>query len=234
MNAKQAPVRAWWACTWARRSGMRKRSRHPAWRGRLPGRWLLPASTGTYRGLLPDHIRRSAGPELGSIQPAAGSRPCHLRPFVAQTKNTAVPTAIEQPQETRIIAGQWRWRWDLNPPSVAKTETKASQARSATKVMHRPRSAAVEVGFEPTEGLPLHTLSRRAPSATRRLHRRRAYRTPGGQPAGQRRRAKNSRSSAADSSASTPPITCARWLRRRSRGMFHSDPAAPAFGSAAP
>src|SRR5580692_7185683 len=31
--------------------------------------------------------------------------------------------------------------------------------------------AAVEVGFEPTEGLPPHTLSRRAPSATRRLHR---------------------------------------------------------------
>ena len=30
---------------------------------------------------------------------------------------------------------------------------------------------AVEVGFEPTEGLPPHTLSRRAPSATRRLHR---------------------------------------------------------------
>ena len=33
----------------------------------------------------------------------------------------------------------------------------------------------MEVGFEPTEGLPPHTLSRRAPSATRRLHRRRAY-----------------------------------------------------------
>src|SRR5215470_1833441 len=41
---------------------------------------------------------------------------------------------------------------------------------------HR-RSVAVEVGFEPTEGLPLHTLSRRAPSATRRLHRGRAYPT---------------------------------------------------------
>ena len=41
------------------------------------------------------------------------------------------------------------------------------------------RSVAVEVGFEPTEGLPLHTLSRRAPSATRRLHRRRAYLTGG-------------------------------------------------------
>src|SRR5712691_2751602 len=33
-------------------------------------------------------------------------------------------------------------------------------------------TVAVEVGFEPTEGLPPHTLSRRAPSATRRLHRR--------------------------------------------------------------
>ena len=30
---------------------------------------------------------------------------------------------------------------------------------------------AVEVGFEPTEELPPHALSRRAPSATRRLHR---------------------------------------------------------------
>ena len=35
---------------------------------------------------------------------------------------------------------------------------------------------AVEVGFEPTEVLPPHTLSRRARSATTRLHRRRAYR----------------------------------------------------------
>lgn len=35
---------------------------------------------------------------------------------------------------------------------------------------------AVEVGFEPTDRLPHHTLSRRAPSATRRLHRRAAYR----------------------------------------------------------
>ena len=33
------------------------------------------------------------------------------------------------------------------------------------------QARAVEVGFEPTEGLPPHTLSRRAPSATRRLHR---------------------------------------------------------------
>ena len=43
----------------------------------------------------------------------------------------------------------------------------------------RAARSAVEVGFEPTEGLPPHTLSRRAPSATRRLHRRRAYLNPG-------------------------------------------------------
>ena len=34
---------------------------------------------------------------------------------------------------------------------------------------------AVAVGFEPTEGLPPHTLSRRAPSAARTRHRRRGY-----------------------------------------------------------
>ena len=34
---------------------------------------------------------------------------------------------------------------------------------------------AVAVGFEPTEELPPHTLSRRAPSAARTRHRRRDY-----------------------------------------------------------
>src|SRR5437764_6150629 len=87
------------------------------------------------------------------------------------------------------------------------------------------KSAAVEVGFEPTEGLPPHTLSRRAPSATRRLHRRRAYRR------GTSRCAwKNSRSSSADSPASTPATTSGRWLSRRSRTTSHSEPTAPAFG----
>ena len=36
---------------------------------------------------------------------------------------------------------------------------------------------AVAVGFEPTEGVNPHTLSRRAPSAARTRHRRRGYRT---------------------------------------------------------
>src|SRR5512142_929290 len=100
------------------------------------------------------------------------------------------------------------------------------------------KSVAVEVGFEPTEGLPPHTLSRRAPSATRRLHRRRAYPNPG-VPGGTtyslaRRAAKKSRSRAAHSSASTPPMTSGRWFSRVSRSTSHSDPAAPALGSVAP
>ena len=36
---------------------------------------------------------------------------------------------------------------------------------------------AVAVGFEPTEELPPHTLSRRAPSAARTRHRGRGYRS---------------------------------------------------------
>lgn len=74
--------------------------------------------------------------------------------------------------------------------------------------------------------LALHTLSRRAPSSTRRHHRGRAYPTL--------RCAKNSISGAAHSSAITSAITSGRWLRRRSRTTSHSDPTAPAFGSTAP
>src|SRR5215475_16089662 len=58
--------------------------------------------------------------------------------------------------------------------------------------MSREITVAVEVGFEPTEDLRLHTLSRRAPSATRRLHRGRAYPTR----AGADRRAGDARSAA--------------------------------------
>src|ERR1700734_304961 len=72
-----------------------------------------------------------------------------------------------------------------NAVLCGSNEHSGSRARSpllivaprTTRVRPDPvRRVAVEVGFEPTEGLPLHTLSRRAPSATRRLHRRRAYR----------------------------------------------------------
>ena len=45
---------------------------------------------------------------------------------------------------------------------------------------------------------------------------------------------KNAWSSAADSSARTPPVTSGRWLSRRSRTTSHRDPAAPALGSSAP
>src|SRR5260370_42372287 len=50
------------------------------------------------------------------------------------------------------------------------------------------RTLAVEVGFEPTEGLPPHTLSRRGPPATRRLHPPKAYPPPVATEAGARRR----------------------------------------------
>jgi hypothetical protein len=98
---------------------------------------------------------------------------------------------------------------------------------------HR-NSVAVEVGFEPTDGLPHHTLSRRAPSATRRLHRRRAYLKLGPGPSaatGYRRRSKKSRSNAAHSSPSTPLTTSTGSPRRGSCRTSHTDPAAPALGS---
>src|SRR5215471_11663539 len=49
-----------------------------------------------------------------------------------------------------------------------------------------------------------------------------------------RRSAKNSRSRAPHSPARIPPTTSARWLSLRSRRTSHNEPAAPAFGSAAP
>src|SRR2546423_11235990 len=96
-------------------------------------------------------------------------------------------------------------------------------------------TVAVEVGFEPTEGLPPHTLSRRAPSATRRLHRRRAYPNPrvregGTYPPSARRAAKKSRSRSPHSAARTPPMTSGRWFRRGSRSTSPSDPTAPPLG----
>src|SRR5262249_55175517 len=92
---------------------------------------------------------------------------------------------------------------------------------------------AVEVGFEPTEGLPPHTLSRRAPSATKRLHPRPAYRTCLLSFAGLRG-AKKPRRRGAPPPPSPPPSPSARSDSRRSRSTSHSDPAAPALGSAAP
>ena len=86
---------------------------------------------------------------------------------------------------------------------------------------------AVAVGFEPTEELPPHTLSRRAPLAARTLHRRRAYRST-------RFEVNQSRRISPHSGASTPETTSGRWLSRRSRTTSHSEPTAPALGSAAP
>src|SRR3954454_5855968 len=86
---------------------------------------------------------------------------------------------------------------------------------------------AVEVGFEPTEELPPHTLSRRAPLAARTLHRRRDYRSD-------RIDVNQSRRIWPHSSPRTPDTTSGRWLSRRSRTTSQSEPAAPALGSGAP
>ena len=80
-------------------------------------------------------------------------------------------------------------------------------------------SVAVEVGFEPTEGLRPHTLSRRAPSATRRLHRRRAYSTT--DPRGRR--------GLASIDGSDGGQGFRRWLRRRPAG-FRGQDAGPGSG----
>src|SRR5215469_11017992 len=53
--------------------------------------------------------------------------------------------------------------------------TRAIAREPLARVPCGSKARAVEVGFEPTEGLPPHTLSRRAPSATRRLHHYAAY-----------------------------------------------------------
>src|SRR6516162_9168397 len=61
----------------------------------------------------------------------------------------------------------------VQPPfrGQKKRQNLPGRPGAATKVTHRAWSVAVEVGFEPTEGLPLHTLSstarHRSPPFTR-------------------------------------------------------------------
>ena len=106
-------------------------------------------------------------------------------------------------------------------------KTTSTTPQQASDLQGCRRRLAVAVGFEPTDGLHRHTLSRRAPSAARTRHRRRDYRTP-------RCCRKKSVSTSPDSAASTPATTSGRWLSRRSRTTSHSEPTAPAFGSSAP
>src|SRR5438270_13980827 len=113
-----------------------------------------------------------------------------------------------------------RQRASFDPWLAAELTRRLCPNATVVTFVHRER-VAVEVGFEPTEELPPHTLSRRAPSAARTLHRGRDY--PRSPPP--RCAPKNVRSSSPHSSASTPATTSGRWLRRRSRTTSHSDPA---------
>jgi hypothetical protein len=91
---------------------------------------------------------------------------------------------------------------------------------------------AERVGFEPTVGFPLHTLSRRAPSATRSPLRGGAATGSAHAPVTPcRSAAKNPFSIAAHSSLNTPLATSIRWFRRGSCTRFPSEPQKPALGS---
>ena len=122
-------------CAWARRPGRRRGSWHPAGRARLPGRGLLPAPTGTRRGLLPDHAAAVQGrSSVRSSQPRV-SRPYQLRPFVARNCDHRGARRHGTATGARVITGQWRWRWDLNPrKTCAFTRFRVLR----TTVHHRP------------------------------------------------------------------------------------------------
>ena len=112
--------------------------------------------------------------------------------------------------------GSWGGRTFSN---ADQWHCRAATATREPRSQRRRRPVAVEVGFEPTDELPHHTLSRRAPSATRRLHRSRAYLSEAvcGQraAASYRRWLKKSRRSAAHSSARTPLTTSTGWPEPR-------------------
>src|ERR1700691_2642037 len=117
------------------------------------------------------------------IQPAWPKPPKQAMPRIPPTETGK--TRFPGVQTLVLLAGVWsRGGWPLrrragSPLSQLITcanvrDMTLSSPDKHAKVVRGPLSA-VEVGFEPTEGLPPHTLSRRAPSATRRLHRGEAY-----------------------------------------------------------
>ena len=86
---------------------------------------------------------RSSGP----IQPAAGISARSTETICGpKLSPPAVPAATEQAQETRIIAGQWRWRWDLNPrKTCASTRFRVLR----TGVHHRPPASVTSPDKRP-------------------------------------------------------------------------------------
>ena len=115
-----------------------------------------------------------------------------------------------------------------------------SDAHVATRIPVRDLGRAREwysakLGLEPSEERPGGLLYRLA-SGEFGLARRSVLGGRGGAVRYQghsRREAKNARSRSAPSSASRPPATSGRWLRRGSASMSSTLPAAPAFGSGA-
>ena len=116
----------------------------------------LPFSANTAR-----RLRRSCHPDRPC---GAGARAC---PDAApDSRDDRCPAAVGSP------AGP-------PPPERPSPRRRPAGAGSSATLVARTSvlrcwPAAVAVGFEPTDVLPRHTLSRRAPSAARTRHRRRA------------------------------------------------------------
>ena len=115
--ALDGAVHASAACAWARRPGRRQGSRHLAWRGASAWTRASTCTDRARRGLLPDHVRRRAGPEFRS----RSSRPRGISALSTETmcgprlRPPRCPPPPSRHKGARIVTGQWRWRWDLNP-----------------------------------------------------------------------------------------------------------------------
>src|SRR5215831_3193539 len=82
----------------------------------MPGRCLLPAPIRNRRGFVRDHTDGRAGTEMVSHPGRSGIyAPSTETNCGPKNETTPAPTTITHVIRARIIAGQRRWRWDLNP-----------------------------------------------------------------------------------------------------------------------
>ncbi len=165
-----------------RRPHLRPRhTRHRLVAGRRPLRPARPTSTTSPIIALPGHRgRRARRPRggAGGRRPSRGqagrlsrlpcdprrpAAPAGLQPAIASAYGRAIELAGNQAETAYLNC-------DLN--SRPRAKRRGGPVGPSRRL---PCSVAVAVGFEPTEGVNPHTLSRRAPSAARTRYRRRAY-----------------------------------------------------------
>jgi hypothetical protein len=129
-------------------------------------------------------MREISLPLLRRLLPTTRRNPVLRRPGHEETMREASATSgrtAENPSDQDRDRVLPRNR-PVCPPVTARLRRHLRTTRiDARTSMKRLRASAllraVAVGFEPTEGLHPHTLSRRAPSAARTRHREGGYRT---------------------------------------------------------